>query len=311
LLAQDQFIFLAEAAVCLVPSMHLDIHHVMRLCYLAEILRVIVAYRESFISELDINSIPEIDYPRSFFEFLNHLPKPVAGGVELPWASNAASLDEVQLRAGVLFKLIESYALPFLRKCVILMHVRYGVDFPVLGFSPDEPEIIRLSHALNLPSLGELFTESLSNPTNAMLAGWLQHWRHSHDFPRHASTISLSHPAIFELVGLPKNFDTLQDEVMKRRCPTTGKDLTDPCVCLFCGEIFCGQAVCCTSEDSKGGCYQHRVKYATEPKVQEFSSCLPSLQVRRQHRPLHQRTQVHGFVPQWCKRRLVSRAVFG
>jgi E3 ubiquitin-protein ligase UBR1 len=191
---------------------------------------------------------------------LNHLPEAASGGVELRWASNVASLDEVQLRAGVLFKLIESYALPFLRKCVILMHVRYGVHFPAHDFSADEAEITRLSRALNLPSLDEIFTESLSNPTNATITGWIQHWRLSHDFPRHTGTITLSHPSIFELVGLPKNFDTLQDEVMKRRCPTTGKELTDPCVCLFCGEIFCGQAVCCTTEDSKGGCYQHRVK---------------------------------------------------
>ena len=264
LLAQDQFIFLAEAAVCLVPSLHLDIHHVMRLCYLAEILRVIIAYRNSFISELDINGIPEFDYPRSFFEFLNHLPKPEAGGVELTWASSAATLDEAQLRAGVLFKLIETYVLPFLRKCVILMHIRYGIEFPTLDFSPDEPEIVRLSCALKLPYLDELFAESLSNPTSATLIGWLQHWKLSHDFPRHAGTITLSHPAIFELIGLPKTFDTLQDEVMKCRCPTTGKDLTDPCVCLFCGEIFCGQAVCCTSEDSKGGCFQHRAKYVSK-----------------------------------------------
>jgi E3 ubiquitin-protein ligase UBR1 len=68
----------------------------------------------------------------------------------------------------------------------------------------------------------------------------------------------LAHPAIFELVGLPKHYDTLTEEAIKRRCPTTGKEVTDPAICLFCGEIFCSQASCCMTDRNKGGCFQHR-----------------------------------------------------
>ena len=63
----------------------------------------------------------------------------------------------------------------------------------------------------------------------------------------------LSHPGIFELVGLPKNYDTLIEECAKRRCPKTGKDLADPVVCLLCGEIFCGQTMCCLLEVQEEG----------------------------------------------------------
>jgi E3 ubiquitin-protein ligase UBR1 len=75
----------------------------------------------------------------------------------------------------------------------------------------------------------------------------------------------MSHPAIFELVGLPKNFDVLVEEAMKRKCPTTGNEITDPSVCLFCGDIFCSQALCCLEEvgneeegyKNLGGCNRH------------------------------------------------------
>lgn len=71
-----------------------------------------------------------------------------------------------------------------------------------------------------------------------------------HVLPRSAQ---LSHPAIFELVGLPKNFDTLIEECSRRRCPKTGKDLADPVVCLMCGEIFCAQTMCCLMDYQEPG----------------------------------------------------------
>src|SRR5438045_8179113 len=81
-----------------------------------------------------------------------------------------------------------------------------------------------------------------------------------------ATDVSVGHPVIYELIGLPKNYDTLMEETMKRRCPTTGKDVNDAMLCLFCGDIFCGQSICCLKEEggtrSKpasqiGGAQQH------------------------------------------------------
>jgi len=59
------------------------------------------------------------------------------------------------------------------------------------------------------------------------------------------------------------------EETMKRRCPTTGKDVSDPMLCLFCGDIFCGQSICCLKEGPErrgkrphqiGGAQQHMLK---------------------------------------------------
>jgi E3 ubiquitin-protein ligase UBR1 len=61
---------------------------------------------------------------------------------------------------------------------------------------------------------------------------------------------------------------------MRRRCPTTGKDVTDPMLCLFCGDIFCGQSICCLKEEGGtrnkpasqiGGAQQHMRKYVYPP----------------------------------------------
>jgi E3 ubiquitin-protein ligase UBR1 len=62
----------------------------------------------------------------------------------------------------------------------------------------------------------------------------------------------VSHPGIFELIGLPKTYDTLIEESIRRKCPTTGQDLTDPVICLFCGEIFCSQSNCCQKPETVG-----------------------------------------------------------
>lgn len=69
--------------------------------------------------------------------------------------------------------------------------------------------------------------------------------------------IKLLHPAPLELIGLPQYFDILMEESQRRKCPTTGKEVSDPALCLFCGEIFCSQTVCCLTKDMRGGCNAH------------------------------------------------------
>jgi len=165
------------------------------------------------------------------------------------------------------YKTASTYALPFVRKAAILMHVRYGVELPPVPFDRvDEPELDRLSSLLKLPTIDEMFASLVSHTpgghtTRSVVGGWIRHWIWARE-GRHPvqSSIPLSHPAIFELVGLPKNYDTLTDEAIRRKCPTTGKEITDPALCLFCGEIMCSQGVCCMTNKNRGGCNQHQAK---------------------------------------------------
>lgn len=258
-ITQDAFIFLAECSVCLVPAFNLDIHHVVHLCYVVELVRVALNLISADVprwanwaadndkSDVETENLHSLNRfiwrIRSFRD--QHLP--------------ATPRHYPALIGRSFYRAISAYALTFLRKTTILLHIRYGVDFPSTGFvDMDEPELDRMSKALRLPSLpsifaaigGDLSSKDLSI-FQRMVATWIGQCTNTSP-----PAIRLSHPAIFELIGLPKHYDTLTQETVKRRCSTTGKDLTDPTLCLFCGEVFCGQATCCHKDD-KGGCNQH------------------------------------------------------
>ena len=294
LLCQDPFVFLAECAVGVVPTLNIDIHHILRLCYLAEIVRVVftfsMAVKGDNPSDMDVtnllfpNPAPFINIDKinnGFFsaEQLNNILFFVCVIFNITsMGDSPSSLNIDTMPVPSRFKdpnflyfihtMVSTYALPFVRKAAILMHVRYGIELPSTAIEHlDDPELSRLSSILKLPSLDEIFTGFASRTpaghiTRSIVSGWIRHllWVQAGNVPVHP-TISLSHPAIFELVGLPRNFDTLTEEAIRRRCPTTGKELTDPALCLFCGDIVCSQAVCCMTDKFRGGCNQHLAKY--------------------------------------------------
>ncbi|KAF4554570.1 E3 ubiquitin-protein ligase ubr11-like protein [Elsinoe fawcettii] len=160
---------------------------------------------------------------------------------------------------------VERHALIYLRKVLILTHVRSGVDYSVASTTLDSeaPELDRLCTLLRIPSLGQIFSifstsSPAANSLNKIVGRWITTDRYK---PGPSSPLHIDHPAIFELVGLPKTFDSLSEEAIKRRCPTTGKAVTDPVVCLLCGEIFCSQANCCRDRQTNfGGASRHRKK---------------------------------------------------
>jgi E3 ubiquitin-protein ligase UBR1 len=294
LLCQDPFIFLSECAVGMVTASNLDIHHIMRLCYLAEIVRVIFTFSMALHDQsqdyMAGNTQLRFAHPEQFInadkvnngffppEQLNNLLFFICVVFNVAsMGESPASVDIDKMSVPDRFKdpkflyfvqtMVSTYALPFVRKAAILMHVRYGVELPSIAAERvDEPELTRLSSLLNLPSLDEIFASFSSrtpaaHTTRSVVGGWIRHllWAQTGNKPM-KPTITLSHPAIFELVGLPKNYDTLTDESIRRKCPTTGKELTDPALCLFCGEIMCSQAVCCMTDKHRGGCNQHLAK---------------------------------------------------
>ncbi|EUC32040.1 hypothetical protein COCCADRAFT_6150 [Bipolaris zeicola 26-R-13] len=294
LLCQDPFIFLSQCAVGIVSAANLDIHHIMRMCYLAEIVRVIFVFalgrKNHSTEEMPLDSDLLFPNPEQFInpekvsssfgstEQMNNLLFVICVIYNVTdFGNSPSSLDIDNMPIPPRFKdpnflyfihtIVSTYALPFVRKAAILMHVRYGIDLPHVSTErADEPELARLSTILRLPSLDEIFASftmrtSAAHTTRSIVGGWLRHllWAQAGNNPLRP-TISLSHPAIFELVGLPKNYDTLTDEAIRRRCPTTGKELTDPALCLFCGEIMCSQAVCCMTNKNRGGCNQHLAK---------------------------------------------------
>ncbi|KAF2834990.1 hypothetical protein M501DRAFT_476221 [Patellaria atrata CBS 101060] len=295
LLSIDSFIFLAECSACLAPAMRFDIHHIMRLCYIAEIVRVVVAYLE----QADLSSMPlthreadalvekEIqletgpDEPHNFERFVTCIGQE-CGRAKLSVQDPDDPSDRYGGYRDPLFQrrlhmLIPSYALTFLRKSLVLMNVRYGVEFPTFGSDPNSAELHRLTQFLHLPTLNEVFAMFSSDRDYAIVArhivnGWIQHyiWNQANTRGNNRSespyinrcwkptTISLSHPGIMELIGLPEAFDYLMRHQIATRCPTTGKEITDAVLCLFCGDVMCSQGTCCLV-DKLGGAQRHRL----------------------------------------------------
>ncbi|KAJ5485228.1 hypothetical protein N7539_005216 [Penicillium diatomitis] len=288
LLAMDTFVFLAECSLALLPVLRIDVRHLVQMCYVAEIVKVAVTFilwplglKEELASqgEADLAGVDVSDdrynVTRHFFDSIvaelkaNSVGR--AEGSSFPAESGYVKDGEESATPNVIValrRLLASYALTFLRKSVILLHVQHGVDFPNTGFTDmGSSELDRLTKALSLPTLDEILmsispARKTNSPFDAVISGWIFHWNASRSgirFEDHRLWPSLPHPSIFELVGLPKYFDSLIEEANKRRCPNSKKELSDPSICLFCGDIFCSQAVCCM-HNKLGGCNQHLQK---------------------------------------------------
>lgn len=277
LLSQDPFIYLCESMFGMVVAQDMDVMHLVRLCYLAEIVKVVYHVSRNIpVSkwlEHTISRNHEDPALNNFAGFCNSIT--VAGMnassevAETSESSPNIAFDQPGLDSlEGLHSFVKKYALAFLRKTAILLHVHSGVDFNSnISTAPEADELTRLTAALRLPSFDEMCTAltPLSTQygwptrTEELVLGWIHHqtvWSQlSNDDKREPLPISaqVSHPGIFELVGLPKNYDTLIEECAKRRCPKTGKDLADPIVCLMCGDIFCGQTMCCLMEYREEG----------------------------------------------------------
>lgn len=286
LFSQDIFVFLAESSLSLLPVLQIDIRHLLQLCYVAEIVKVAVAYiveprglRQELAQNGDAHYLLDVELSDEHYNHTKHFFDAIVAALR----SNSADFGYVKDGEGsatpgvviALRRLTSRYALTFLRKAVILMHVQHGVEFPpTAGGLDDSSELERLTRALNLPPLDEIFAairspyeSSLRDPLNSVVRGWISHWNAFRVGSRLGDPLlpSLSHPAIFELVGLPKYYDSLIEEANRRRCPNSKKELTDPSICLFCGDIFCSQAVCCMENKKLGGCNQHLQKYVLPP----------------------------------------------
>ncbi|SZF02973.1 unnamed protein product [Blumeria hordei] len=268
LLGHDIFVFLTECSLCLVPIENMDIMQVIRLCYLAELVKVIIkltyhsgneSFFKTWLSNLnskshcgrkDDNSLPRTNFQKfclQISEWSKHtedwtFSETVA--INQPCFSQESSYESF----------VRKYALAFLRKVALLLHVRHGVSLQSQSANLSKAdELDRLTDALQLPSLDQMFCIENNPSLISLVKGWISQVPPALNKSSGLLPVSLSHPAIFELVGLPKNYDTLMEETMKRRCLTTGKDVCDPMLCLFCGVIICGQSVCCLKQGERGG----------------------------------------------------------
>lgn len=262
----DTFTFFTRCSIAM-SKQWADIgHHVLRLCYTAEIIKTIytcIHFHREVVQALAASKQQTTPLDPAFRRLVEHIH---AHGPRASTAEDALTYPISDDLLQAVHRLAHAYALPFLRKSVILLHVRDGVDFSAVesAIDFDAPELDRLSTLLQLPTIADVvsrFDGELSEILKQRSLSNLARIWSSQGLRADVFKMYPSHPAIFELTGLPKTYDALTEEAIKRRCPTTGKEISDPAVCLFCGEIFCSQASCCRTKDDKGGCYQHLAQY--------------------------------------------------
>ena len=278
LLRQDAFEFLALCAMNLVPAYDLNMHHMVEVCYYLELVRVAnwltTLSWDNIIGQYSQDPVSgeALKATYGFVKMICALRKDDynADSVTREVGSTPlAAYTEVHYAA--IYSALAAYSLTFLRKVTILLHVRFGLEFPNTGYADiDDSELDRLTRTLRLPTVLQMLSQATTNDpakqggpsaVQALVVGWVTHNKFKPG--GRPNDFSPLHPGIYELIGLPERYDTLTHEAIKRKCPTTGKDMTDPCLCLFCGAIVCSQAVCCTKKingTKKGGCTQHVMK---------------------------------------------------
>lgn len=290
LLSSDPFVFLCESIFGVAAANGFEISYLLRLCYLAEIVKVV--YRicraksgTAWMTCEDTDDRSLVNFAelcktiyKMDLDFLHQEELDARASGE----SQLSGFDQPCFQTiADYYTFTKKYAQCFLRKCVILLYVKYGVDFNShISPQPEQDELGRLTEALRLPDFDSMCAALTplgihvgwpGSMCDQLVRGWIRHergnWGESFSrktsepdpsFPRVAAPENLlSHPGIFEMVGLPMNYDTLIEECTKRRCPKTGKDIADPTICLICGEVFCGQAICCQAEDSSASSRRH------------------------------------------------------
>lgn len=289
LLQDDPFMVLAELSLHGIPYAKLNIHAVLRVLLLAELTKTVVAIVQEQLKRVRIGELPirqveldecdaveddELAAVRRFVFFVMDSLQIVDH--EALTIFDAVGQEKFQ-------SLLRSFALPYLRRALILMIVRYGYiprrkghqgqcedDQVTMDTYVQDNEFDRLLDLLWLPSLSEIV--HLEPENEHLIQGWCRHHlkeshhamqlQETHDVLSsciHLQDIPLDLPTPLRLVPLPRQLDTLIDESMKTVCDKCGNVPSDPALCLLCGTFVCAQSFCC-ADDEQGECNLHRFK---------------------------------------------------
>ncbi|QSL64805.1 hypothetical protein MERGE_002107 [Pneumocystis wakefieldiae] len=265
ILSEDIFTVLVDCSFCVLPTMAFHAHHLVRICYLAEVTKITITL-------LQLSQVIKSngDWPNNIEDSLENFKKFVfLCSTKLNSTKNIEYDDTVLLR----FKfLIRKYVLIFMRKVAILMFGKFGIAFPSETEAQNyydhstKDELSRLKKLMNLPTLEEIYsisqgTTKLDLIQQDLIFGWITHFNNlsSNNTSQSVPTLSLNHPAIFELLALPKHLQILLEKSMEIKCLKCNTVPQAPALCLFCGLFICSRSTCC-SEGDLGECNIHMQK---------------------------------------------------
>jgi E3 ubiquitin-protein ligase UBR1 len=156
----------------LAPVLDLDIMHILRLCYVAEIVKVVLAMARNtpaakWLSWAGLLNDQEAQEDNSFQRACSYITKldmrhrvMLGLGNSQPFEESDDKLEgfDQECFSGIddCKEFVKKYALVFLRKASLLLYVRYGTDFNSFFPHNSDDELGRLSEALRLPSFDEI-----------------------------------------------------------------------------------------------------------------------------------------------------------
>ncbi|KAI9278777.1 hypothetical protein BDA99DRAFT_554385 [Phascolomyces articulosus] len=170
----------------------IDIHHFMRLLYVAEITKTVIGLLQGFKTELLADQKISQSYQR-LSSSSSTARSPQEGEAAKRFACDIASLVGIsettlqdffaQVPAHVFASLIRTFALPYLRKALLLMVVHHGFILQPLQWEQeedddemmdDDDEYDYLARILRLPTFTQVF--NLEPSDQGMLLGWCKHY---------------------------------------------------------------------------------------------------------------------------------------
>ncbi|KAI9271943.1 hypothetical protein BDA99DRAFT_501414 [Phascolomyces articulosus] len=301
LLQDDPFMVLTELTFHGIPFAKMSVHILMRVLLLAELTKTVVSVVQETLQLLLSNnttlpprgkknrmeenamkdgegilSDEQIGSIKSFTMFIME---------HLKFTPQEAMAVYEKIGAMKLYALLQSFGLPFLRRTMILMIVRYGYIPSPKQQRPDANEFERILDLLWLPELPELI--ELKPENEQLISTWCshhitesernlrmqQHHAHYEDqvevFSNNNTSllrfenIVLDLPTPLQLIPLPMKLEQLIDESLRRVCTKCNSVPTDPAICLLCGTFVCAQSFCC-AEDEEGECNLHRLECGGE-----------------------------------------------
>lgn len=272
LLEEEPFLILVEISMSMAPTLDLNIHHFVRQLFVAEVTKATIGLLQSLTGNEKLSEDRITQHLNFHKDRDNDIdPQTVRKFVDVVMNSLSVPNDFVerffqQVSENALIALLRAFALPYLRRCLILLVVRHGLIIQPISESNDMVEFDRLVDCLRLPTLNEIMLEVINQPS--VVKGWCQHYI-DHSFGTlatvirtnapaytHLTRIPIGLPTVFHLVELPHRLDQLFEESTRRACRKCGNVPSDPALCLFCGTFVCLQGYCCIEGD-QGECNQH------------------------------------------------------
>ncbi|KAK9467241.1 hypothetical protein V1512DRAFT_152636 [Lipomyces arxii] len=268
LLREDIFSFLAEASVSTVPVMNAELHNIMVLCYIAQVVKVMYVVGDELQKQAQWVNLPEVqalgDRKAVDTDTLYKL-KTFMRAILLQCGHDSTRSDQLAAYPGAaLYQLIARFTLPFLRKCALLIRIEGAVGYDESASVMNkvgETETARLLAMLKLPNIEDMvvnFTDTRNKPLLEVISRWCRHLDMTLKRPWMTNlNISLEFPAPLNLLKLPRRLHVFFQEIDQLKCAKCNKLPENPAICLFCGTLVCCQDYCCVEDGRTGECNQH------------------------------------------------------